>query len=110
MFGSLKVHLNKILNPAKGVFKSIFKIDPHNNWILLVIVFIILNVFFLSKNTLEFYEIGSDKSFLSEGSTKVNLSTINRSNLEDVLFEFETKKVNLDSLKVNRPIFSDPSI
>jgi len=109
MENPIKKYLDKIPRYLLK-FRNILSINPYNNWFLLVLVFVIINIFFLTGSILKFYNIGSDEALLSDDSGAVGALTINRESLKEVLFDFETRRENFNDLKRNRPRFPDPSI
>ncbi|HJN62992.1 MAG TPA: hypothetical protein QGH03_02055 [Candidatus Paceibacterota bacterium] len=101
-------YLNKLKRALKSLSK-IFHANLYSNWVLLILIFVIINVFLISGSILEFLSISSDENLLSEENTATGLNTINRSGLDRALSDFELRNENYKDLKRNRPYFVDPS-
>ena len=109
----MKIPVKKYLDKTSRYllkFRNILSINPYNNWFLLVLVFVIINIFSLTGSLLKFYNIGSDEALLSDDFGAVGALTINRKSLKEVFFDFETRRENFNNLKSNRSRFPDPSI
>jgi len=109
MLSSLKKYWDAIKTFSKKS-EFLFKTDPYLNWILIVAIFVMINILFISSAMFKFYKISSDQALLSEGSKVFSAETINRNTLKETLLMFELRKENYEDFKINRPNFPDPSI
>ena len=105
-FKNLIKPFKKILDFFKN---SIFVINPDRNWATFVYVFIILAILIAISKFFVFYKISSDDFILVDGGNEeINVLTIDRGSLEDVLNKFKLKSDKLEILKTNPPSIGNP--
>jgi len=106
----LNNYLKKINSLPRKMALPKFNLEPYSNWLLIVMVFALLNLILLSFSFTRYYEISSDEALLAKTELSEEMRTLNRSKLQSVIVEFNIKRENYQSLKKNRPDFIDPSI
>jgi hypothetical protein len=111
MLNNLKKYLNKSLELFRILgFKKIIKINPKNNWILVIIIFLIINILLISDKIFQLYRPDSNETLLTKDFNEEVVDTIDHKGLNETISRFELRNENYKSLKANRPRFSDPSI
>lgn len=91
-------------------FKKIFKINPENNWISLVTLFVIVNILLIVFSFKLFLRTSADEFFSLDEDRNISVSTLDRRSLTETLNNFRTKGENLKSLKRSEPRYIDPAI
>jgi hypothetical protein len=106
----MNIDLGIYKNKIRNIFLNnrFLRIDPYDNWLVLSFVFVLINIVFLTQTILNFYKISSDDASLFKENVDVRIETVNRSELSDVLINFQKLNQNHNNLKSNRPVFSDP--
>ncbi|PIP86650.1 hypothetical protein COV42_00165 [Candidatus Campbellbacteria bacterium CG11_big_fil_rev_8_21_14_0_20_44_21] len=101
-FQKIKIFLGKL--------NFLIRLDSDINWVSLVILFLIINIFFLSYAVASFYNVSSDEAVLVEKTPRSPSNTLNRGALEDVLSLLRLRKENYRSLLESDFRFVDPSL
>ena len=100
--------LTNFFGPFK--FKKFFKIDPHRNWITLIVLFVFVNFLFVISSFGTFSGINSDEFSPARGTSGFGGATLYKEVLNETIGRFETKEEDFENLKGSRPFFVDPSI
>jgi hypothetical protein len=91
-------------------FRKIFKINPEDNWISLVVLFIVVNILLIVFSFNLFLRTSADEFFSLDEDRSVSVSTLDRRFLTETLNDFRVKGENLKDLKKSEPKYVDPSI
>ncbi len=83
--------------------------DPHHDWWIANMIFIVAIIFMIVYTATSFLRISDDSSIFIIKDKQPKVETINRSTLINVLDNYEQKEVFFEELKANRPKFVDPS-
>ncbi len=85
-------------------------INPHKHWIILLWSFFIITILLIVFSLYMLYQIKNEQVFQVAPIVKVNSSLLKEQLLRDVIASFEAKAKKESSLKINPPIYKDPSI
>ena len=110
----------EILNTLTGFLGSVFKNKKgvrdtaedrvNRDWKLIFIIFIIINIAAITSSAYLFNEINKGEIFLVETPLPKAVNTIDKIQLQEILFTYEEKTRKFEAIKKRKPTLIDPSL
>lgn len=106
--GEIKLLTKKYLT-SLGVWRKHMHSKIYRHWEIMLLTFIVINIFQLGFSLYIFLQINEGGIFLVEQNQEVRIDTIDRTVLQELLSSFEIKDVLFEERSIHPPRLSDPS-